>query len=114
MITLGVDLQENEFYAPYTEECWINLAQNIMEVYATKYMCASPTTAFSQAEYDQLNEHTYAPVRRSILRQIKHGPLKNAIDMYGVYNGLERARLEYKNSRHIRWVDKSTEDLRYI
>ena len=111
MITLGVDLQENEFYAPYTEECWINLAKAIMEVYAIKYSCLLPTTAYTQMEYDHLTRQTFAPMRRSVLKSIKHGPLRHVVDIQGAYAGLEKARIDYKNRLRIRWEDTYTIDL---
>ena len=111
MITLGVDLQENEFYAPYTDECWVQLAKAIMEVYAIKYSCLLPTTAYSQMEYDHLNLHTFSPMRRSVLKSIKHGPLRHVVDIQGTYAGLEKARLDYKRRLKIRWEDRCPIDI---
>lgn len=114
MITLGVDLQENEFYAPYTEECWVNLAKAIMKVYADKYSYQIPTTAYSQAEYSELDRSTYLPIRKSILNQIVRGPLKNSATLSYLYHGLEERRLEYKRSLGIKWEENDYDELRNL
>ena len=103
---IDIKLGNNDpFYAPAGEDCWVVLARTIMESYADKYACQVPLTAFTQAEYDQLNEKTYAPIRKSILRNIKNGPLKNAVDMHAIYRGLEERRHEYLKSMGVRWKD---------
>ena len=112
MITLGVDLQENEFYAPYTEECWINLAKEIMRVYADKYSYQLPTTAYTQREYSELDRHTYLPIRKSVLKSVMKGPLRNLTDLASVYHGFEARRLEYKRSLGIRWDENEYEEFK--
>lgn len=76
MRVIGVKVKENPFYASYDDECWMSLAYEIMNSYAISYINKSPMTAMTQLEYDELNRKSYAPTRRSILRNIKHGPLK--------------------------------------
>lgn len=105
MRTLGIRVKENPFYVPYEDECWIILAQEIMNSYATKYAYQSPTTAFTQEEYDRLNTKTFAPIRMSILRRVKTGPLRNVVDMTAVYAAFEQRRREYLNSMGIFWRD---------
>ena len=105
MRTLGVGLQENNFYAPYTDECWVNLAKMIMKVYADKYSYQIPTTAHSQIEYSDLDRNTYLPIRKSVLKQLVKGPLRNCADIAYMYHGLEQRRLEYKKSLGILWKE---------
>lgn len=105
MRTLGINVKENVFYVPYEDECWIILAQEIMNSYATKYTYQSPTTAFTQEEYDRLNTKTFAPIRVSILRRVKTGPLRNVVDMSTVYDAFEQKRRNYLEKMGIRWKD---------
>ena len=102
---------KNTFYAPAGDECWVILAQEIMSSYTAKYSCQLPLTAFTQEEYDKLNDRTFAPIRRSILRNIKNGPLRNIVDIGAIYNGLEIKRMEYKELMGVRWVDTYNEDV---
>lgn len=111
MRTLGANIQENEFYAPYTDECWVNLAKMIMKVYADKYSYQIPTTAHSQIEYSELDRKTYLPIRKSVLKSITKGPLKNLADIHSIYRGLEQRRLEYKKSLNIRWDENDYKEL---
>lgn len=104
----------NTFYAPAGDECWVQLAKAIMEVYAIKYSCLLPTTAFTQAEYDRLNSQTYHPMRRSVLKSIKSGPLRHVVDMQGIYAGLEKDRLAYKAKLRIRWEEHAYIDLSHL
>lgn len=106
------DLQgSNTFYAPAGDECWMHLAKAIMEVYAIKYSCLLPTTAYTQLEYDTLTRRTFVPMRRSILKSLKYGPLRHVVDIQGAYAGLEKARIEYKKRLRIRWEDTYIMDL---
>ena len=100
----------NPFYAPASDECWVSLAKEIMNSYALKYMYQVPVNAFTQDEYDRLDKKTYAPQRRSILRNIKNGPLRNVVDMKSIYAGLESKRLQYKKSMNIKWTDTIQEN----
>jgi len=114
MITLGVGLTENEYYAPYTEDCWINLAKAIMKVYADKYSYQIPTSAYTQAEYSELDRSTYLPIRKSVLKQLSTGPLRNSATVAYMYQGLERRRLEYKESLGIKWKENIYEEFRNL
>ena len=67
--------------------------------------------AYSQIEYDELDEHSYALARRSILKHIKHGPLRHAIDIKSVYAGLEKRRLDRSQRLRIKWASKYVEDI---
>lgn len=104
----------NSFYAPAGDECWMKLAKAIMEVYAIKYSCLLPTTACTQAEYDYLTHQTYIPIRRSILKSIKNGPLRHVVSLNGVYAGLEKTRLDYKRRLHIKWEEHHSVDLSHL
>lgn len=104
----------NTFYAPAGDECWVQLAKAIMEVYAIKYSCLFPTTAYTQAEYDRLNHQTYQPMRRSVLKSIKTGPLRHVVDMQVIYAGLEKDRLDYKRRIHVRWTENCPDALQNI
>lgn len=110
MRTLGVNIKENPYYAPYDDECWIELAKEIMSTYADRYSYQLPTTAFSQEEYAMLDKRTYLPIRRSILRNVKYGPLRNLANMPAIYYAFERRRLEYKKSLGITWREPKYED----
>jgi len=112
MRTLGVGLQENEFYAPYTDECWINLAKVIMKSYADKYSYQLPTTAYTQREYSELDRHTYLPIRKSVLRAVMKGPLKHLTDLGSVYHGFEERRIAYKRSLGIHWNENEYEEFK--
>lgn len=105
MRTLGINVKENPFYVPYEDDCWIALAQEIMNSYATKYSYQSPTTAFTQEEYNRLNINTFAPIRKSILKRVKTGPLRNVVDMSTVYSAFEQRRREYLVHMGIFWKD---------
>lgn len=98
-------------YAPAEDECWMNLAKAIMISYGVAYSTKSPLSARSQAEYDAVDRISCAPVRKSILRNIKNGPLRNAVDIHAVYSALEQKRLDYKESLGIKWKDTYDEDL---
>lgn len=109
---IDIKLKDAYFaYAPAGEDCWVQLARAIMESYAEKYACQVPLTAFTQAEYDTLNSKTYAPIRRSILKNLKNGPLRNALDIHAVYRGLEEARTEYREKMGVRWKDTYIENV---
>ena len=96
---------KNTFYAPAADECWVVLAKEIMASYSLKYEYQTPTTAFTQEEYNILNDRTYAPIRKSILRSIKNGPLRNVVDMKAVYAGLEKRRRENMKKLGVKWED---------
>ena len=102
---------ENTFYAPASDDCWVILAKEIMSSYAQSYIIQFPTTAYTQAEYDRLNEQKYALQRKSILKRIKHGPLRNAVDLKSVYCGLELKRLHNLRTWGIKWQDHDTIDI---
>ena len=114
MRTLGVGLPENEFYAPYTDECWVNLAKMIMRVYADKYSYQIPTTAYTQAEYSRLDRNTYMPIRKSVLKSVLKGPLRNLSDASTIYHGFEARRLEYKKSLGIKWEENVYEEFKAL
>ena len=114
MRTLGVGIKENEFYAPYTDDCWVDLAKAIMRVYADKYSYQTPTTAYSQREYSDLDRHTYLPIRKSVLKSVMRGPLRNLTDLGSVYHGFEERRLAYKRSLGIRWNENEYEEFKCL
>lgn len=102
---------KNTFYAPASDECWVILAKVIMDSYAQSYVMQFPTATFTQAEYDKLNEKKYLPQRKSILRKIKNGPLRNSIDLSAVYCELERKRKYNLQLWGIKWIDHNQIDL---
>lgn len=111
MRTLGINVKQNEFYAPYEDECWMVLAKEIMISYASKYSYQLPTTALSQDEYSELDEKTYLPIRQSILRRVMSGPLRNITDIKSVHSAFEQKRLQYKKSLGIRWKENEYENI---
>ena len=110
MRVLGVQVEENPFYAAYDDECWMTLASAIMESYADKYAYQIPVTAFSQAEYSKLDKSTYLPIRQHVLRNIKNGPLRNVVNMCAIYDALEQRRIAYKQSMGVIWQDNEYEN----
>ena len=110
MRTLSL-MDKNTAYSPASDECWVLLAKEIMSDYAVSYINKFPLYASSQAEYDALEKKSFAPVRRSIIRNIKNGPLRNAVDISAVYSALERERLENKCAFGIRWKETQVIDL---
>ena len=102
---------DNRFYAPATDECWVMLAKAIMSSYSISYINLIPTTARSQMEYDELDQKKYAPQRKSVLRRVKYGPLKSMIDIDAVYSAFERQRKDNLKTWGIHWVDRYNEDL---
>lgn len=114
MRLLGVKVKENPFYASYEDDCWILLAQEIMYSYASAYTYQSPSTAYSQMEYDKLNNTTYAPIRKSILRKVKNGPLRNVVNLEAVYAAFEECRKENLIRMGIKWNDDWKLDVREL
>lgn len=107
-----INLKDNNpFYAPAGDDCWVVLAQEIMNCYALRYMYQIPMNAYTQEEYDMLDRKNYAPQRRSILKCIKNGPLRNIVDIHAIYCGLEQRRLEHKRKMNINWIDNYKEDI---
>lgn len=114
MSVLGIHVKENTHYASYEDDCWVCLAKAIMEGYTSLYVNAIPSTAMSQAEYDRLDKSSYVPIRRSILRNIKYGPLRNAVNIQSVYCGLEERRKDRLRNLRIIWKDSYNEDVTKI
>lgn len=114
MSLFGIDIKENPFYCPYDNECWVLLAKEIMSVYSDKYSYQIPINALSQAEYDTLDRKTYAPIRRSILKNIKYGPIGNAVNITSAYSALESLRKEAKARMGVSWRDNYYEDISKI
>lgn len=111
MIIIGLDIKENPFYASYSDECWVQLAKEIMRGYANKYAYQIPTTALTQLEYDELDKKTYLPIRRSILNNIRRGPLRSVADLPSIYRALEEQRIAYKQSMGIQWKDTEYDNI---
>lgn len=107
----GVDIKENIFYSSYSDEYWILLASAIMKEYSETYVCQLPLTAITQIEYDTVDSKKYAPARKSILKHIKNGPIRNAVNITSVYYALESLRKENKARMGITWRDNYAEDL---
>lgn len=114
MSVLGIHVKENPFYASYEDDCWVMLAKEIMAGYALSYSEAIPKTAMSQEEYDRLDAKSYVPIRRSILRNIKYGPLRNAMSIQSIYCGLEEKRKANLKRLGIMWKDSYNEDVTKI
>ena len=105
MRILGVTVKENPHYCSYDDECWITLAREIMSSYADLYTYQVPTNAFSQEDYTRREHSKYLPIRKSILRKVMNGPLRNVTDIHAVYYGFEQRRLAYKESMGVHWKD---------
>ena len=110
MRTLGVHIKENPFYAPYDDECWIELAKEIMSSYADKYAYQIPTNAFTQEDYSLKDRRTFYPLRKSVLRNVMNGPLRNITNISAVYRAFEEKRLAYKRTLGITWEDNEYTD----
>ena len=105
MRTLGVNIEENPFYAPASDDCWVVLAKEIMSSYAQSYANQVVTSAFSQLEYDKIDKQKFAPQRKSILRKVKYGPLRSVVDMASVYSAFEKQRKKNLISWGVHWRD---------
>lgn len=112
MSIIGIEgMKENPFYASYDDDCWVELAKEIMRSYANKYAYQLPTTALSQVEYDELDRNTYLPIRRSIINNVKRGPLRNVADLPSIYRAFEEKRINYKESLGIMWKDTEYDNI---
>lgn len=105
MSVLGIHTNESNFYCSYSDDCWVELAKEIVAYSAMKYSFQLPTTAMSQDEYDLLDRTTYLPIRKSILRNVMNGPLRNIANIDAVYSAFEQRRIAYKKSLNIKWED---------
>ena len=101
----------NTFYAPASDECWVLLAKEIMASYSLSYTHQICTSAFSQFDYDKTDRQKFAPQRRSILRRVKYGPLRNVVDMASVFRAFEAERKANLKSWGVHWEDHYEEDL---
>lgn len=101
----------NTFYAPASDECWVILAKEIMSSYSLSYCNQVCLSAFSQSDYERIDRQRFAPQRRSILRRIKYGPLRNVVDMHSVYRAFEEERRRKLKEWGITWIDQYEEDL---
>lgn len=111
MSVLGIHTDDNPFYCRYDDECWVVLAKEIIAYSAMKYSYQIPTTASSQEEYLILDRKTYLPIRKSILRSVMNGPLRNIANIESVYSAFEKRRLAYKKSMNIIWEEDNYGDL---
>lgn len=111
MAVSGVKVKENTFYCSYADDCWVVLAKAIMKEYSDRYTFQIPISAISQAEYDRLDTKSCAPARKSILKHIKNGPIRNAVNITSAYSALESLRKENKLNMGITWRDNYVEDL---
>ena len=107
----GINIKENPLYVSYDDECWVLLAKEIMRSYSRKYSYQIPTTATSQLEYDELDRRTYLPIRKSIIRNVMQGPLKNVVDIPSIYRAFEEQRISYKESLGILWKDREYDNI---
>ena len=101
----------NKFYAPASDECWVWLAKEIMSSYSLSYTNQICTSAFTQMDYDRIDRQKFAPQRRSILRRMKYGPLRNVIDMPSVFRAFEEERKRRLKEWGVTWIDQYEEDL---
>ena len=93
MRTLSVK-DTNTFYAPASDECWITLAQCIVECAAESYAWQFPKFCISQKDFEQQDERSYAPIRRSILKRLCSGPVGVMIDPEVYFDAFEKKRRE--------------------
>lgn len=101
----------NTFYAPAYDDCWVLLAKEIMSSYSSSYANQICTTAYTQFDYDRMDKLRYAPQRRSILRRVKYGPLRNVVDMASVFYAFEQRRKDNLQSWGVSWIDSYDEDV---
>jgi len=111
MSVYGIHTDDNPFYCRYDDDCWVSLAKEIIAYSAIKYSYQIPTTANSQEEYLLLDKRTYLPIRRSILKSVMNGPLRNVANIEAVYSAFEKKRIAYKKSMQIPWEDEEYADL---
>lgn len=85
-------------YRPYDDECWIKLAQSIIELTAETYAQQFPKFCYSKSEFDELDIKSFAPIRKSILKKLFSGPVKVLIDPQTYIDAFERRRREEMSS----------------
>lgn len=85
-------------YRPYDDECWIKLAQRIIELTAETYAQQFPKFCYSKAEFDTLDAKSYAPIRRSILKKLFSGPVQVLIDPQTYIDAFEQKRRDEMTS----------------
>ena len=111
MRLLGVSVKENPFYCSYDDECWMELAKEIMNSYADRYAYQIPTNAFTQEDYSTKDRQTFYPIRKSVLRSVMNGPLRSVADINAIYAGFEQRRLDYKRMLGIKWKDNEYDEI---
>ena len=85
---------KNTFYAPASDECWVELAKCIVEYAADSYAWQFPKFATSQKDFEQQDIRSYAPIRRSILNRLCNGPVGALVDPVTYFDAFEKRRFE--------------------
>lgn len=85
-------------YRPYDDECWIKLAQSIIEFAAETYAQQFPKFCYSKAEFDDLDTKSFAPIRKSILNKLFYGPVRVLIDPQTYIDAFEQKRRDEMTS----------------
>lgn len=90
----SLGIAENPFYCHYNDECWIKLAQSIIEETAKSYANQFPKFCRTQAEFDMLDKKSFAPIRKGILTKLFNGPVRVMVDKQTYIDAFERKRRE--------------------
>ena len=80
----------NTFYAPASDECWVELAKCIVEMTAETYAWQFPKFSTSQKDFEQQDARSYAPIRRSILKKLCDGPVGALVDPVAYFDAFEK------------------------
>lgn len=81
-------------YKPYDDECWIKLAQSIIECAADSYAQQFPKFCYSRSEFDERDRQSFEPIRKSILKKLFSGPVQVLIDPQTYTDAFEQRRRE--------------------
>ena len=65
---------KDTFYAPASDECWVILAKEIMASYTLSYINQVVYNAYSQSEYDKIDNHKYKDEFKTSIELMKAKP----------------------------------------
>lgn len=87
-------LHNNPFYCHYNDECWIQLAKSIICESAESYANQFPKFCRNQTEFEELDQKSYAPIRKGILTKLFNGPVRVMLDREAITDAFNRRWVE--------------------
>ena len=85
---------KNTFYAPASEECWVELAKCIVADAAETYAWQFPKFYTSKKDFELQDSKSFAPVRRAILKRLCNGPVGVFVDPETYFDAFEKKLIE--------------------